>query len=70
MKQKKRNVLPPLESGQVWQMPGANLHIQGVGKMLVHYKLFKGEAKRAPTSLSGRGVVEQYLRRNKAVLVG
>ena len=50
-------------------MKDANLHIEVVGKRLVHYKLFKGEAKRAPTSLSGKEVVERYLEDNDAVLL-
>ena len=50
-------------------MKDANLHVEGVGKRLVHYKLFKGDAKRAPISLSGKEAVEKYLETNKAVLV-
>jgi hypothetical protein len=50
-------------------MKDANLHVEGVGKRLVHYKLFKGAAKRAPISLSGKEAVEKYLETNKAVLV-
>ena len=61
--------LKPLQSGQIWQMKDANLHVEVVGKMLVHYKLFKGTAKRAPTSLSGKQVVERYLEKNNALLV-
>ena len=68
MKPKNRISQLPLERGQVWQMKDANLHVEVVGKMLVHYKLFKGNAKRAPTSLSGKEVVERYLERNNAVL--
>jgi len=58
-----------LQNGQIWQMKDANLHVELVGKMLVHYKLFKGGAKRAPTSLSGKEIVERYLERNNALLV-
>jgi hypothetical protein len=61
--------LKPLEKGQIWRMKDADLHVEVVGKMLVHYKLFKAKAKRAPTSLSGKQVVEQYLEKNDAVLV-
>ena len=50
-------------------MQDADLHVEEVGKRLVHYKLFKNEAKRARTSLSGIDVVEKYLQKNKAVLV-
>jgi len=40
-----------------------------IGKTLVHYKHFKGDTKRAPISLSGKTVLEKYLKENKAVLV-
>jgi hypothetical protein len=67
MKHKNR-ILKPLQSGQIWKMVDANLHIEEVGKLLVHYKLFRGDAKRARTSLSGKEVVEKYLEKNRAVL--
>ena len=60
----------PLESGQIWRMGGSNLRVELVGKMLVHYKLAKSEAKRSPTHISGRELVEKYLEKNDAVLVG
>ena len=68
MKQKSRIALKPLQSGQIWKMVDANLHIEEVGKLLVHYKLFRGDAKRARTSLSGKEVVEKYLEKNRATL--
>jgi hypothetical protein len=61
--------LAQLQSGQTWQMEDANLQVEMIGKLLVHYKLFRGNAKRAPISLAGIGVVEDYLKKNKAVLV-
>jgi hypothetical protein len=69
MKHKSQFILKPLETGQVWQMEDANLHIGVVGKRLVHYKLFRGQTKRAPISLSGIGVLEKYLKQSKAILV-
>lgn len=69
MSQKNRTIARPLQTGQIWRMEDANLHVQDVGKRLVYYKLFKSEAKRAHTSLSGIAVVEKYLVKNKAVLV-
>ena len=68
-KPKRRIALKPLESGQVWRMGDSNLHVELVGKRLVHYKLIKVNAKRTPTSLSVRTVVEKYLKENKAILV-
>ena len=69
MPQKSRTIPKPLQTGQIWKMQDANLHVEEVGKRLVHYKLFKNEAKRARTSLSGIEVVEKYLQKNKAVLI-
>jgi hypothetical protein len=66
---RRKNPTPELQNGQIWRMKDANLHVEGVGKRLVHYKLFKGSAKRAPISLSGKEAVEKYLENNKAVLV-
>ncbi len=50
-------------------MGESNLQVELVGKLLVHYKLGKPEAKRIPTSISGKEVVEKYLERNKATLI-
>ena len=69
MNPKIRIPLKPLETGQVWRMEDSNLHVDLVGKHLVHYKLIKHEAKRTPMSLSNKKAVEKYLKDNKAVLV-
>ena len=69
MKQKSRIPLKALETGQVWRMEDSHLHIELVGKHLVHYKLIKGGAKRTPLSLSNKKSVEKYLKDNQAVLV-
>ncbi len=61
--------LKPLEKGQVWRMADANLHVTDVGKLLVHYKLIKGDTKRATTYLSAIRVIGKYLKKNKAILV-
>ena len=58
-----------LETGQIWQVEDSNVHIGVVGKRLVHYKMFKGQTKRAPISLSGKEVLVKYLRESKAVLL-
>ena len=50
-------------------MHDANLEIQEVGKLLVHYKLSRGNAKRVPISLSGKDAVEKFLKDNKATLM-
>ena len=69
MNQKSRIPLKSLETGQVWQMEDSHLHVDLVGKHLVHYKLIKREAKQTPMSLSNIKAVEKYLKVNKAVLV-
>ena len=66
---KKRASLQPFEAGQIWQMEDANLQIGQVGKTLVHYKLFKGDLKRGPVRLSGKDVLEKFLKGRKAVLM-
>ncbi len=69
MKQKRRLPAAPLASGQVWQMQDSHLHVDLVGKHLVHYKLIRRDAKRTPMSLSNKKTVEKYLKDNKAVLI-
>lgn len=64
-----RKKLEPLATGQVWRMPGLNLQVGLVGKLLVHYKLAAPDAVRIANSVSGRATVEKYLKKNKAVLV-
>lgn len=68
-KQKSPAVQQPLENGQIWKLQDSNLQIQLVGKRLVHYKHYKGETKRAPVSLSGKGTLEKYLKDNNGTLV-
>ncbi len=69
MSQKSRIAATPLATGQVWRMEDSDLHVDLVGKHLVHYKLIKRDAKRTPMSLSNKKTVEKYLKDNKAVLV-
>ena len=46
-----------------------NLEVGMIGKLLVHYKLAKLNAVRIANFVSGRAAVENYLKKNKAVLV-
>jgi len=69
MKRTNQVSLKPLENGQIWQVRDANLHIELVGKRLVHYKFYKPQTKRAPISLSAKLVLEKYLKQSKAVLL-
>jgi hypothetical protein len=61
--------LKPLESGQLWRVGEGNLKVTSVGKLLVHYKLGKPNAKRVPNSINSITGVEQFLKKNKAVLI-
>ena len=66
---KQRIAAEQLVNGQVWQLGDSNLLIKLVGKRLVHYKHFKGKNHRAPISLSGKEVLEKYLKVKKGILV-
>jgi len=58
----------PLEAGQIWHMPEAQLQVGMVGKLLVHYKLGKPNAVRVANSCSGIATIKKYLKDHKAVL--
>ena len=62
-------LLPPFQSGQIWQMGDANLEIGLVGKRLVHYKHYDASGKRPPTQLSGKGALERLLQKRLAILL-
>jgi hypothetical protein len=66
---KSRTLIPPFQSGQIWQMGDANLEIGLVGKRLVHYKHYKAQAKRPPTLLSGKATLERFLQKQRAILL-
>ena len=50
-------------------MNESRVHIGMVGKTLVHYKLLKGDVKRAPNSLTSKVALQSFLKKNKAVLL-
>ena len=58
-----------LVTGQLWRVMDMNLRVGLIGKILVHYKLAKPNAVRIPNSVSGKTTVEEYLKKNKAVLI-
>ena len=68
-KKKSRISRRELVSGQIWRMADSDLQVELVGTTLVHYKLFRANIKRTPTSMSVKRVVVDYLKKNKAVLV-
>ncbi len=63
--------------GQVWEVGDSNLQIDEVGKILVHYRRYQGAAKtrhKRPTrgvkaSMAAKADLEDYLKRNNAILV-
>jgi len=60
----------PFKLGQVWELEDSSVQIGLVGKILVHYKHFRGKKPiRVPTSLAGIEQLQKYLRQNKAVLL-
>lgn len=68
-KPKRPALRKPLENGQVWRVGKANLRIQMMGKLLVHYKLGLPKAVRVPTSITGITTLEKYMKKNKASLI-
>ncbi len=68
-KPKRSTTRKPLETGQLWRMGEANLKVEMVGKLLVHYKLAKPNAVRVATSIASITTLEKYMKANKAVLV-
>jgi hypothetical protein len=66
---KPRMPVQPLEGGQTWRMAELNLQVGLVGKFPAHYKPAKPDAIRIKNSISGRGAVEKYLKKNKAFLI-
>jgi hypothetical protein len=58
-----------LQTGQVWRFDQSNLEIGLVGRVLVHYKSSKAQHKRSPAIISGKDVLEKFLRENNAILI-
>jgi hypothetical protein len=65
---KVKNRIEPLVKGQLWKMNDIHVEIMEVGKTLTHYRLYQNQ-KRVPISLGGIGTVQEYLKKNKAILV-
>lgn len=68
MKRKIKTTARSIEAGQVWALDDSNIHVTLLGRTLVHYKHFKNGATRAPSSLTNKDTLEQFLRTNRAVL--
>jgi hypothetical protein len=65
---KAKRATEPLVKGQLWKMNDIHVEIMEVGKTLTHYRLYQNQ-KRVPISLGGIGTVQEYLKKNKAILV-
>ena len=50
-------------------MADSNIHITLLGRTLVHFKRSAPGAKRVSTSLISKAALEQFLIKNKAVLI-
>jgi hypothetical protein len=66
---RRSTVRKPLEAGQLWRLGEAELKIEMVGKLLVHYRLALPKAVRVAISVSSITSLEKYMKANKAVLV-
>lgn len=66
---KKKTTLFPLQTGQLWRVDKANLKVEMVGKLLVHYKLGLPQSVRVPTSIASIVTLQKYMKANKAKLI-
>jgi hypothetical protein len=64
-----RNLLQPLQAGQVWNMEGLHVRIREVGKLLVYYRHYKADATKGSSSSIGKRELETFLATKKAILV-
>jgi hypothetical protein len=68
MKLNKATTVPELQKGQLWKTAKGNVEIMEVGKTLTHYRLYQDQ-RRAPTSLGGISMVQNYLKTHGGRLV-
>lgn len=68
MKRKIKAAAKRIEAGQVWTLDDSTIHVTLLGRTLVHYKHFKNGAIRAPSSLANKETLEQFLKKNRAIL--
>lgn len=63
------NPLQPLQAGQVWKMEALHVRIRDVGKLLVNYRHYKGDATKGSSSSITKRELEKFLTKNNAILV-
>ena len=61
--------IPEFQNGQVWRMGEDRLQIGVVGRLLVHYRHYKGLNKRPPTRFTEKRELGRLLTEHKAILV-
>jgi hypothetical protein len=62
--------IPPLATGQLWQMKDCCLQVTHVGKLLAEYKIMRAPGQRAAQSrMDNLASIVAYLKKNKAKLV-
>lgn len=69
MNEQNQSTFPEIAAGQIWSMPDSTIHVTLIGRTLAHYKLIKTGAVRVPVSLINKLALQQFLLKNKAVLV-
>lgn len=57
------------QPGQLWKVGSDTVAINSVGKTLVHYKIYKTQAKGNKIRLSSKLDLEKFLINRKAILV-
>ena len=67
--EKRLIALKPFQAGQVWELADSSVQIGLVGKTLVHYKHYRINQPRVPTSLISKVKLEKFLTDNQATLV-
>lgn len=69
MPEKRLITRKPFQPGQVWELRDSTVHIQLVGRFLVHYRHFKTNQPRVPVSLTSKVKLGKFLTENGATLV-
>jgi hypothetical protein len=70
MNNKQKILSPVLTKGQLWKTDTTYIQVQHIGKRLIDYKMMKQPGQKAVrTQTAGIGTLDDYLKKNAAVLV-
>ncbi len=70
MKTQRKSPSPVLTKGQLWKTDQAYIHIVGLGKTLLHYRMTRSlKQKGVVTQMSAIGTMANYLKSNEARLI-